>query len=234
MLRRLYEALLDVLFPPVCAVCGVTLSDTSAYPVLCTECTARIRVHETFSCADCGARLPDAKKICHKDEPYILAAATDYDSSVIQELIRLFKYERRTSIAPFLGGLLHTYLKNAGFNAGEYVVIPVPLHSSRERERGFNQAELLAKEIGDRLKIEIETEALIRVRAVPAQAKQKTWEARRKNMQGAFITSKDIAGKDILLVDDVTTSGSTLLEASQVLKSAGARRIIGLVVAKAG
>jgi ComF family protein len=118
------------------------------------------------------------------------------------------------------------------------VLIPVPLHTRKLRARGFNQAELLADFLGENLapgiNLPVLKDALKRQRFTPSQMKIKNYPARRKNVQSAFTVLKpaEIQRKNILLVDDVATTGATLLECARVLKVAGARKISAIVVAR--
>jgi ComF family protein len=122
--------------------------------------------------------------------------------------------------------------------------VPVPLHKRKLRERGFNQAELLAKEVAEYFSLSLETKALIRKKYTPPQVRTKNHKARRESLKNAFeissiFTKKCISEntnflkeKIIILIDDVTTTGATLFEAAKVLKRAGAKEVWGLVVAK--
>ena len=115
-----------------------------------------------------------------------------------------------------------------------YLIVPIPLHSKRRRERGFNQAELLAKTISENLGL-LPTNALERTKNTKAQAKLKKSECREENVAGCFKIKnpESVRDKNIILVDDVFTSGATMNEAVKILKENGAKRIIALVAAKA-
>jgi len=132
----------------------------------------------------------------------------------------------------------------AGRLTFSFTVIPIPLHKQRLRFRGFNQAELLAKEVAEHFSIPLETNVLERTRAVLAQAKIKNHKDRKENIKNIFKINSEfikkcvkegknlLKNKIIILVDDVATTNATLSEAAKVLKEAGAKEVWGLVVAK--
>lgn len=151
-----------------------------------------------------------------------------YDAE-LRELIRIFKYRGVVSLSAPLGRLLVRALPpEERFDAA----VPVPLHWWRRWRRGFNQAEELVKELGRHTGIPV-LRALRRTRPTPPQA-ARTQSARRKNMAGAFRACRGgIAGKSLLLVDDVFTTGATASACAAALKDAGARRVSVLTVARA-
>jgi ComF family protein len=114
-------------------------------------------------------------------------------------------------------------------------IIPIPLSAARYRERGFNQAELIAQEIATRIGKPCQTDVLVRIKNTKAQSTLRGTRARQKNLQGSFIirNPETIQGKRILLVDDVWTTGSTMNIAAQTLRTAEPRSIIALVIARA-
>jgi len=136
-----------------------------------------------------------------------------------------------------LGVYLVAYLRNlasADFPLDSYTLVPLPLHPSREKERGFNQSELLAEIISKTFNLPLEKNILIRAKNTRAQAELTDWEERQANLQNAFTVAdpENLKGKNIILVDDVYTSGATMSAAAETLHKAGAKKIIGLVLAK--
>lgn len=257
-LTKIKEVVLDILFPPVCPNCKNSLREQEKDGSFCGHCLSKIFIHNTLFCPICRARLPNNKKICHKKSSYLLGAATNYDEPV-KALIRQFKYGYWTRLAKPLGNILATYLENLALNIRtsevqniddnfgtsdvqilkkklfkNYIVIPIPLHKNRLREREFNQAEILAKIIAGKLNLVMRAGALIRVKETKSQADLKDWEDRKSNLAGSFAAGapKIVSKKNIILVDDVFTSGATINEAVKTLRLAGARKIIALVVAK--
>jgi ComF family protein len=145
---------------------------------------------------------------------------------VLRELIHLYKYGRvRTLARPLSGWLAQALPRDEAFDAA----VPVPLYWRRRLQRGFNQAELLARGLSRRTGIPVVT-ALGRVRPTPTQAGLST-SARRQNVAKAF-RARDVQGKRILLIDDVMTTGATAASCALALKQAGARRVALLTVAR--
>ena len=171
----------------------------------------------------------------------------------LKEAIWQLKYKKRKELAKPLGELLYkkfheifgspTYLGSRTSEAKNFVVIPIPLHFKKEYERGFNQAGLLAQEFGKLSNIRCLTNALVKTRETKAQVAVENKEARIKNLDGAFeinqkqfnhLTTQQFNNLTIVLIDDVYTTGATLINASEALAKAGAGDIIGLVVAHGG
>lgn len=230
MFRTLAARVLEVLFPPMCIACHAAL----ASGVLCTNCFARIALANTLFCGACRSRFGEHKKTCHPGFPYRLGAPLSYHDEVVQALIYGLKFDGVRLAAVPLATLMNRYLASLPFSFQTYTAIPIPLGSARLRERGFNQSELLAREVAAHFALPLRADALIRVRNTKPQSAL-THAARRENVRGCFVVrDRDaVQGRNILLIDDVVTSGSTLLEATAALKAAGARRVIALVAAKA-
>ncbi|MEW6408364.1 MAG: ComF family protein [Patescibacteria group bacterium] len=226
------ELILDILFPPLCLNCQKHLEDKNE--LICKQCLLSIKLNNTLFCPVCRARLAENKRICHYDSPYLLAAAGNYDDPVLQNLIHYFKYQSFENLAPILGEIITRYIENCKLKIENFIIIPIPLHPLRERERGFNQARLIAEFAARNLNLELADE-LKRVKNNRPQVKLRNIEARAKNMINCFKIKnyEKIKGKNILLVDDVFTSGATMNEAIAILKANGAKRIIALVSAKA-
>jgi ComF family protein len=223
--------ILRVLFPPRCLICGVPLSAG----VICASCFDRIPRHQTFFCAVCGARLPERKKICHRGAFYLLAAAGQYDDPALRALVHALKFHGVRQAAEPIAELIARYLVDTGTNLEGYLVIPLPLHPRRRNERGFNQTEEIARHLARRISLEVRTDILTRNRHTRPQTGMAGAEERRRNIAGCFSVAhpEDIRGRNIVVLDDVATSGATMGEASRMLKAAGARRIIGLAAARA-
>ena len=232
-IQKTKEFFLDLLFPPRCLHCQAHLGKSEKDSWLCLTCENHIIIYTTIFCSVCGARLPENKKICHKSSSYLLAAATKYDGS-IRSLIRQFKYHGWPSLSKKIRKYLEKYIKNSGLTAKNYLVVPVPLHPDKLKERSFNQAELLSVEIADLLGLKMNKDILIRTKKTSAQAELKDYEKRKDNLAGAFAVKnpEQIAGKNLILVDDVFTSGATMNEAVRALRLAGAKKIIAFVIAK--
>jgi len=151
----------------------------------------------------------------------------------IREAVHRLKYRGWRVAAPLLGGLIAGYLQRHESSMGraDKIVAPVPLHPRRLRSRGYNQSFLLAKEAGKRLNLPVREDLLKRVSDSSPQVEARTREQRRANVTGSFTCSAQASGLSILLVDDVATTGSTLLACAAALKDAGADSVWGLVLA---
>ncbi len=238
VMRALLEFVLDALFPPQCIPCGEKLPRTARFLSCCDACLKNIPMRSGFSCAQCGRRLPLPQNTCHRGTPAV-AAATDFTDASAQALIYALKYSGLTDAARPLAALLHAHLvRHPSLHAlARPVLVPIPLHPKRLRTRGFNQSELVARELSRLLSDTLPTDAasLVRTANTTTQTAEATREKRRKNVRGAFAVAdaSRIRGATVLLVDDVCTSGGTLTEAARALRAAGAAHIIGLVIARA-
>lgn len=231
MINKLYNLLINALFPINCVGCG------KENELFCKTCFGSLVLNNAFKCAECGRRLPEAKKTCHKNAPYILAAAGSYKNEALRKLVWLLKYRRHKPAAEVIAEILNQYLKNVGFSDKKYKLISVPLHSERKKERGFNQSELITEKLIKKnvfLSENYLSNVVNRVKNNPPQAKIKDLTLRKENMQEAFKVGKPkfIKNRPIIIIDDVSTSGATLRELAVTLKKAGAKKIIGLVLAK--
>jgi ComF family protein len=238
------EIILDILFPPLCLNCQKNISPSDGdgrNTSICRDCLGAIHFNNTLFCPVCRARLAENKLFCrhgvkeNPSFPYLLAAAGNYDDPVLQNLIHYFKYKSFKNLAPVLGEILIKYLELITHYSKlkTHIVVPIPLHKYRERERGFNQAKLLAEIIAKKFNLELK-DCLKRTKNTKPQSQLKDNEKRQSNVFNCFsIAGSDcLKGKKIILVDDVFTSGSTINEAVKILKSNGAKKIICLVVAK--
>lgn len=221
----------DLVFPPACIGCSQKLSAG----VLCTQCQNGIELYKTFFCGKCGARLPELKKICHKDAPYVLGAATRYDDVPVQKLIHTLKFYGAYDAAAPLASLLINYITGLEFDLRGFSVVPIPLSIKRQRARGFNQSTLIAQFFAQHFSLPLEERLLVRILHNKPQSETNDILERKENIHGCFSVPdpESLRGKNIVLIDDVTTSGTTFLEAARVLKTAGVKKIIALAVAQA-
>ena len=141
------------------------------------------------------------------------------------------KFRGELALAPLLANALHAELAGSG-PADADLIIPVPLHALRLRERGYNQSMEIARGLGDRLGLPVVGSLCERVRDTPAQLGL-PWKERRENVRGAFSCTSALEGKRVAVVDDVMTTGATLGEVASVLKQFGAPRVVNWVVARA-
>jgi len=160
-----------------------------------------------------------------------IIVAANYEAGPTREMIHHLKYSGFTELSDLLGELIVQRLVVESLSNGT-ILVPVPLHINKQTKRGFNQSELIAQYVSNRTKIPYKN-ALVRIKETESQVGL-SGDERRSNLEGAFRCEKKttIAGKSILLVDDVTTTYSTLNECAKELKSAGAKKVYGLVVSR--
>ncbi len=229
-LQHRLQTLLDLLFPPHCAACQ------RGGHILCPTCLALIQPLSPLCCQVCGS--PDGlQAIClhclHHPLQVSGTRSVALFAGPLRACIHALKYKGCTRIAEPLGLLLAQAYQRYGMQAD--LVIPVPLHSEREQQRGYNQSLLLARVCAAQLALPIWPDALQRIRATPSQVGLHTIE-RRQNVQGAFLCPTPYTGvlvqRSILLIDDVSTTGATLEACAEPLFAAGARAVWGLVLAR--
>ena len=234
------RVLLDVLVPRCCEVCerALPVGHTSC---VCAGCRASMRPLPKSLCVACGVPLPPASRprcpICIASPPRFTtarAAALYLPTAVglnpLAAAIHHLKYARRRRLAGPLGALL---AERFPFGDG-VLLVPVPLHTSRLRRRGFNQAVALARVLGRQRGLPIAPRVLARTRATSAQAALAAAE-RRRNLLGAFAVRRPtlVAGRHVVLVDDVLTTGATANACAEALLAAGARRVDVYTVGRA-
>ncbi|MDP2966932.1 MAG: ComF family protein [bacterium] len=226
---KIKNLILDILFPKFCFNCE------KEGDYLCQDCQELLEIsgfHRNYSTQNL-------------DDLYF---AVDYKNPLIKKLIQHFKYEPFVKkLAKSLSYLIITHFQlmdnkpnflpqaqaQRASNGADFILIPVPLDKKRLRWRGFNQAEELSKELAKFLKIPLIPNSLTKIKETFPQIKLSDQE-RKENVRGVFLI-KDrelIKNKNILLVDDVYTTGATMEECAMVLKKAGAKKIIGVVVAR--
>jgi ComF family protein len=220
----LVERALDLLFPPRCVGCG------SIGRWICDRCWPAVPWLPERRCSLCGRHAPQTTCVtCSGGSSALdgVIAVADFED-VAREAVHAVKFDGRHAISRLLGQLMAARVVGEEPN----VVIPVPLHPARRRERGYDQSVLLARHIARVLNVPCYDHALRRSRRTEQQATLES-AARRRNVAGAFETRRPLTGASILLVDDVLTTGATLEAAAEVLRASGAESIIGLVFAHA-
>ncbi|MFA6551095.1 MAG: ComF family protein [Patescibacteria group bacterium] len=250
--KRAFNFFLDIIFPIECLGCG------QEGKWICADCQKQIPINLISHCLECKQETKFGE-FCHKCEPNHhlngVLIASDYNNELIKQAIKTLKYRFVPEIGQELGGLLILFLERqlaqihsadwlnnfvVGKNFAPQVltdikntlVMPVPLYPRRKRWRGFNQAEILARQVVTHFGFELGIKNLHRVRATHDQASLHERE-RRTNVANSFAWQGGaLNGKHIILTDDVATTGSTLNACALVLKQAGAGEVWGLVVAK--
>ena len=209
-----WEALEAFAFPQQCRGCGLQVARGH---LLCAGCWRRVPECGLELCVRCLVREADPAG-CTRHHGFAARAARLYDERMAA-VVHAFKFEGRLDLAPVLAGTMAEVVR-----AIPDLVIAVPLHPSRERERGFNHAALLAVELAERIGVPFLVGGLVRVRPTRPQARLAA-ERRRLNLAGAFRvpTPRALAGRSVLVVDDVVTTGATLEACLEELGRCGAR-----------
>src|SRR5579875_1786289 len=255
ILKSAIDSLASVLFPAPCLICDETLTTASRIPI-CHSCFDQFERIVDPLCACCGRPLtaaapppvasapPEGSPVGQKLELrcrlcranfYAFDGARSFAvyNRALSEAVLLLKYEQVIPLADWFASRL---AQIAAVSLAEWrpdVVVPVPLHRDRYRERGYNQAELIAKRVARRLKLRHASNLLIRVKPRPPQlvlSRAEHW----KSVRGAYATPErmNIDNQRVLLVDDVLTTGATLDACSRALKKAGASAVFGVTVAR--
>jgi ComF family protein len=224
---RFWERALDLVFPqrcvgcsefgsPICERCAGTM--TAAEPPRCDVCWTP-RDHQNV-CRDCRTKRPAFQQ---------LRSAFVYEG-VARDAVIALKFGGLSSIAPLMAGLIDEQLSDWGppVNA----IVPVPLASGRKRSRGYDQAEMIAKELSKRWGLPCESRALKRARGTAPQVEQADESARRRNVKDAFSPGSRGVEGGVLLVDDVVTTGATLDACTNVLMESGAGDVFALTFAR--
>lgn len=226
-LRQLGQRLASLLLPGSCLLCGAD----SEHDLLCPACDADLPNLPDGLCPQCGEQSARGERCgnCLKQPPHFdtTCALLRYDFPV-DRLIQALKYGHQLAVAGWLGRHLASKLQDHPFD----LIIPLPLHPDRLRQRGFNQALEIARAIASHHNCTLTTDCLSRCRATPAQAELALKE-RQRNVRNAFACHREIDGLRVLLIDDVMTSGATANECARVLKLHGAARVDIAVAARA-
>jgi len=240
MLRGFFNGIKDLIYPNCCLACKNRIGPAKEEVLICAQCWEAIERNLPPFCVSCGRRLDKlnrAKNICTK----CLKARFHFDrafspclyTGVIKKLVHEFKYSGKDYLGNPLGRLMNKFIKEYRLPV-EYLdfIIPVPLHKSRMREREFNQAQVLGEQVAKEFNKKILPDILLRNRPTRTQT-ELTFEERRRNVEGSFTVrdARPIKDANILLIDDVLTTGATSSEAAKTLKDSGARIIFVMTLA---
>src|ERR1041384_3834816 len=236
-----YDAALALVYPQPCAICGRSV-ESRHDGVVCAACWVATPL---YSCQDtlcwkCGAlslaTVLEAKRKqvrcgrCETDAYTFARACGSYDGALRASILQL---KRQPHVPARLISLSHEVQQREPLNAAE-LIVPVPLHESRERERGFNQAGVIARELARATKLPLDTHCVVRRLHTERHRAGMDAKARRKSVEGAFVVRRNdfVAGKRVLLVDDVFTTGAKVSACAETLKKAGAEEVFVLTVAR--
>ncbi len=229
-----------LIFPSFCQLC-FSLLESPQEKIVCQACWEQVRAQRRSHCLCCGrffqgAGEPHFCPDCLKTRPpfSLHRSASKYEEKV-KDIILLFKYHQYKVLGEKLARFAYRVLKvEEGLWQKVDAFIPVPLHPKRRRQRGFNQALVIAEELEKIIGIKVGRGILLKIKNVPAQTSLEA-EDREKNVIGAFRVAHEdqVKGKRLLLIDDVYTTGATIRECSRVLKRAGAKEVKAITLAQA-
>jgi competence protein ComFC len=236
--RELFRGLTDLVYPACCILCKNNLGPLEKTHRLCFACQGQLQKNHPPFCRHCSRPLENPNhRICRNCQDTTL----DFDQAwcaflfnePMQKLLHLFKYGHKTSLRHFFSDGILSFIKDYGLDLQNYdLIVPIPLHPTRLRERGYNQSALIADMIAAELNIPVDNNHLTRIRHTPNQARLSQKE-RWTNIQAAFKIKphNNFRQKNILLVDDLYTTGSTVSQAAKTLKAAGAMKVTVLTIA---
>ena len=221
------DAILNLVFPQSCVLCNSRILQRR-WSVACPDCWSKLEPIPRPFCPQCGMPAPVIEGLCgpcrRGDHAFDFARSLFLFTDPMRGILHHFKYSGRVSLARPLGLRLRDHMHEEGFRGS--VALPVPLHRARLRERGFNQAELLAQHLG----LQVDRGLLRRRKNTPSQTGLSRSQ-RALNLSAAFEVRRS-PPDCVLVVDDVYTTGATLHEIAKTLKRAGASRVEVLTVAR--
>ena len=216
---------LDFVFPPLCYGCGVFSESRIG---ICERCLAAIDRYRDPVCLSCQSVLPSAVScpLCG-DEAFVLFACGHYEPP-LKEIVLQFKFRGITSPAAVMAGMLDEQFGDQIRRLNAVALVPIPLYPSRQNYRGYNQAALLARQLSPRLGLPVREGVILRIKKRRPQARLNL-KKRATNIRGVFVVPRPAEeSSTVILVDDVVTSGATVLEARKTLIGAG-YRVAGVI-----
>ena len=231
------KTILNILFPRRCPVCGEITEPAGS--LICPSCFRELSFVKSPTCKKCGKEiLNETMEYCedcisHRHVFEHGVALLNYDEKARASMVQI-KYKNKREYLDFYGAALAVRYEKQIRRMQADAIVPVPIHRSRRRRRGFNQAELLAEVMGERLGIPVMPDALVRSKRTLPQ-KELSAAERLKNLSGAFLAGEIPAGvRSVLLVDDIYTTGSTIEACARALRNAGVERVYFAVICMTG
>lgn len=232
--KKIFQLLVDSIYPRRCTFCDCVLGRKERY--LCKTCRNKIPSPITEPrCKTCGKPLRcEEKEYCYdcdqRIQSYEAGIGIFLYQGIMKEAVMRFKFQGRKEYGMFLGKLMNLYAADFIKNIHPDMIVPVPIHRKKQSRRGYNQAEVLAQIVSKGFSIPIRTDLVLRKKFTKAQ-KELNRNERKKNIKKAFQVKKE-AGKykRILIIDDIYTTGTTINEMAQELKSSGVEEVYFLVL----
>lgn len=231
---NLIETAIDILYPRRCPVCHNVIAPNQN--LICDSCRRKLGFVKEPVCKKCGKPISDGEAEycfdCSRHKLYFNEgrAVFIYDSNMKQSIYQ-FKYNNKREYGKFYASEIIKSLQTDISRWKPDALVPIPIHKSKMKTRGFNQAYVLAKELGNYLQIPVRNDILIRNKKTSAQ-KQLTLDERQINLKNAFkIVQNDVKLNTIILIDDIYTTGSTINEAAKICKEAGIINIYFICIA---
>ena len=222
---KILDLILDIIYPKRCVVCGALLGINNSVN-LCSTCNKIVKTTKGIKVKDLSVKT--TKSLDKIDSLYSI-----FEYKQAKNGIQHFKFDGCKNNGILLGDIMFivTARENFGVFANKDILIPVPIHDKKYRQRGFNQAEILAERISLRGDIPVSSDNLVRVLNTTPQSEFDK-QARKDNVKNAFVVKNKemIEGKRILLVDDIDTTGATINECARALLQAGAKKVSGITL----
>ena len=243
--KKIEESFISLFLPAECKICSKPLKSSNR-SFICEECWNKVEWLEPPYCSRCSKPFSPSETSpinsfsicaeCKKNSLYFkkVFVPTLY-VGVMKKIIHIFKYERKRGVIRGIKKIMEIYFSQNHFPFSRlHLVVPIPLYRKKLKERGFNQAELLARIIAEYFNIKLSKNNLKKIKPTKSQTKLSASE-RIKNMKGAFIvkSKEEFCGKNILLVDDIYTTGATVKEAAKILKRVNTKEIYAFTLARA-
>ena len=226
MQRKIKSFLSNMFYPRCCPLCHQILDDQKG--MICPQCARSLKPIEGPGCMKCGKHVGEGQEYCREctetERKFTQGRGFYvYDERMKVSILR-YKYGGCRSYGDFYAAAICRYAEKEIRRWQPDLIVPIPLHKSKRRERGFNQAEYLAERISSFYKIPMAAHLVVKVKKTKAQ-KHLDAKCRRKNLQGVFEVTERVDGYRILLLDDVYTTGSTMDEIAGCLREKGAESV---------
>lgn len=237
MLQNIVKSALNILWPLYCQACKKRLEIDSKIH-LCPDCLAKIRFNKLPFCKKCGRSLEghnsysDYCHSCQKNEfNFERAYSACLYEGILKELLHEFKYNKNMQAGNTLSAILLKFFEENLFEKNFDFIVPIPLFAAKEREREFNQAEILARPISKKFLITLSKSILVKFKPTPSQTTL-TKEKRFLSQKDVFkvLHPEAFYKKKLLIIDDIMTTGATINEAARTLKKSGAQDVYGLTL----